>query len=74
VRTFVPGVAGADEAEQAALTAISGEVVDQTLLERFRDWALSSTQAGATNAVVAAVSSSTTFLLMEAARLASHLG
>jgi hypothetical protein len=74
VRTFVPGVAGADEAEQAALTAMSDEAVDQTRLERFRDWALSSLQAGATNAVVAAVSSSTTFLLIEAARLASRLG
>ena len=74
VRKFVPGVAGADEAEQAALTAIGDEVVDQTALERFRDWALSSMEAGVTGAVVAAVSSSTTFLLIEAARLASHLG
>lgn len=74
VRTFVPGVAGADEAEQAALAAIGDGVVDQTALERFRGWVLSAMQAGATAAVVAAVSSSITWLLIEAARLASHLG
>jgi hypothetical protein len=74
VRTFVPGVADADEAEQVALAAIGDGAVDQTALERFRDWALSSMQAGVTGAVVAAVSSSITWLLIEAARLASHLG
>ena len=74
VRAFVPDVAGAGEAEQAALAAVGDGTVDQTALKRFRDWVLSSMQAGANGAVVAAVSSSITWLLIEAARLASHLG
>ena len=74
VRAFAPDIHDADEAEQAALAAVSERAVDQPALKRFRNWVLSSLQTGTTDAVVAAVSSSTTVLLMEAARLASHLG
>jgi len=74
VRTLVPGANGVHEAERAALTAVSTSAVDQTALRRFRDWVLSTLRAGSTSAAVAAVSSATTTLLIEAGHLASHLG
>lgn len=73
VRALVPGASGVHEAERAALTAVSTSGVDQTALRRFRDWVLSTLRAGSTSAAVAAVSSATTTLLIEAGHLASHL-
>ena len=74
VRALVPGANGVHEAERAALTAVSTSAVDQTALRRFRDWVLSTLRAGSTSAAVAAVSSATTTLLIEAGHLASHVG
>lgn len=74
VRALVPDVADADMEEQAALTAIGDSGADRSALERFRNWTVSTVRAGATSAAVAAVSSATTTLLIEAGKLASHLG
>jgi hypothetical protein len=74
VRTFVPDVAeDSHKQEDAALAAITAVSVDEPALRRFRDWAVTTMQTGAGNAVVAAISSSTTFLLIEAGRLAAHM-
>lgn len=74
VRAFAPDYAdeSAKEAE-AAQAAITARGVDVPALERFRDWAVGALRTGASNAVVAAVSSSTTFLIIEAGRLAAHI-
>jgi len=72
VRSLVPDASDAHEAEQAALAAVSERGVDRTALQqRFRDWALSTLRASSTSAAVAAVSSATTTLLIEAGHLAS---
>jgi hypothetical protein len=74
VRTFVPNAAEDSVKQQdAAMTAISAVGVDEPALQRFRDWAVTTAQTGVNNALVAVVSSATTFLLMEAARLAMHM-
>jgi hypothetical protein len=57
-----------------ALAAVSEQHVDRTALQRFKDWTISTVRAGATSASVAVVSSATTTLLIEAGRLANHLG
>jgi hypothetical protein len=74
VRALVPDAPNADQEHQAALAAIGGDMVDRSVLERFRDWAVNTVRAGATSAAVAAVSSVTTTLLIEAGHLASHIG
>jgi hypothetical protein len=73
VRSLVPDASDGHEAERAALVAVSERGVDRTALQRFRDWALSTLRAGSTSAAVAAISSATTTLLIEAGHLASHL-
>jgi hypothetical protein len=74
VRTFVPDATeDSHKQEDAALAAITAVSVDEPALRRFRDWAVTTMQTGANNAVVAAISSSTTFLLIEAGRLAAHM-
>lgn len=74
VRALVPDVADADAQEQAALAAVTDTAIDRSALERFRNWTVSTVRAGATSAAVAAISSATTTLLIEAGHLASHLG
>jgi hypothetical protein len=74
VRALVPDVPDADVEEHAALAAVSDRGVDQSALNRFCAWTVSTVRAGANAAVVAAVSSVTTTLLIEAGKLASHLG
>jgi hypothetical protein len=74
VRALVPGVPDADAEERAALAAVGATGADQSALQRFRDWALSALRAGSTSAAVAAVSSVTTTLLIDAGHLATHLG
>ena len=74
VRALVPDVPDADMEEQAALAAVSDQGVDQSALERFRAWTVNTVRAGTNAAAVAVVSSATTTLLIEAAKLASHLG
>jgi hypothetical protein len=74
VRALVPDVPDADMEEQAALAAVSDQGVDQSALERFRAWTVNTVRTGANAAAVAAVSSATTTLLLEAGKLASHLG
>jgi len=74
VRALVPDTPDADLEEQLALAAISDQGVDKPALQRFHDWTVSTVRAGATAAAVAAVSSATTTLLIEAGHLASHLG
>lgn len=73
VRALVPAAADADAQEKAAIAAVADTSVDKSALQRFRDWAVSTVRAGATNAAVAAISSATTTLLIEAGHLASHL-
>ena len=74
VRALIPGVTDADRAQQTALDAVSARAVDQSAIRRFCDWAVSTAQTGATSASVAAISSATTTLLIEAGHLAAHLG
>jgi hypothetical protein len=74
VRAFVPDAPDAMQAEQDALAAVKDNAVDIPALKRFRDWVLSTLRSGADAAAVAVVSSATTTLLIEAGRLASHLG
>ena len=74
VRTFVPDATeDSHKRQDAALAAITAASVDVPALQRFCDWVVTTIQTGANNAVVAAISSSTTFLLIEASRLAPHL-
>ena len=74
VRKFVPEAAeDSHKQEDAALAAITAVSVDEPALRRFRDWAMTTMRTGANNAVVAAVSSATTFVLIEAGRLATHM-
>lgn len=73
VRQFAPGARDARQQEEAALAAVTSGSVDLPALERFRDWAVTAVKAGASNAVVAAVSSSVTFVLMQAGHMALHL-
>jgi hypothetical protein len=73
VRGAVPDVPDADEQEQAALAAISAGGADEGALRRFGDWATSTVKAGTNGAMVAAVSSSVTYLLTQVAYLAGHL-
>ena len=74
VRLLVPDVADADVEEQAALAAVSDRGVDRSALQRFRAWTVKTVRAGANAAAVAAVSCATTTLLIEAGKLAGHLG
>ena len=74
VRALVPGVPDADVEERAALAAVGATAADPSALQRFRDWALSALRAGSTSAAVAAVSSVTTALPIDAGHLATHLG
>jgi hypothetical protein len=73
VRLAVPGVLDGDEQETTALAAITPGGADQGALRRFGDWATSTVKAGTNGAMVAAVSSSVTYLLTQAAYLAGHL-
>ncbi len=73
VRLATPGVLDADEQERTALDAISAGGADVGALRRFGDWAMSTVKVGANGAMVAAVSSSVTYLLTQAAYLAGHL-
>jgi hypothetical protein len=74
VRALIPEVADADVQEQAAIAAVTDAKVDKSALQLFRDWTVATVRAGATSAAVAAVSSATTTLLIEAGHLASRLG
>ncbi|MGH3292689.1 MAG: hypothetical protein ACRDP7_12855 [Trebonia sp.] len=73
VRGAVPDVLDADEQEQAALAALGTDGADEGALRRFGDWAVSTVKAGTNGAMVAAVSSSVTYLLTQAAYVAGHL-
>jgi len=73
VRALVPDASGVREAEQEALAAAAAGAVNRSVLQRFADWALSTVRVGATAAVVPAVSSATTAMLMESGRLTGHL-
>jgi hypothetical protein len=74
VRTMVPGVTGLDEQEQTALAAATPGSVDRSVLQKFADWVLATVRAGATAALVPAVSAATNEMLTEAGRLTAHLG
>lgn len=73
VRALVPEIGDTDTEEQAALAAVSETEVDRSALERFHNWTVSTVRAGAKRAAVAAVSSATPTLLIEAGHLARHL-
>lgn len=73
VRVAIPGVFDADEQQAAALAGVSASSVDEGALRRFGDWAMSTVKAGTNGAMVAAVTSSVTYLLAQAAYLATHL-
>ena len=73
VRLAAPSVLDAAEQERTALDAVSASGADVGALRRFGDWAMSTVKAGANGAMVAAVSSSVTYLLTQAAYLTGHL-
>lgn len=73
VRVLVPGVSGIDAQQQTALAAARDGAVDMSVLQRFVDWVMSTVRVGATAAVVPAVTSATTALMLEAGRLTGHL-
>jgi hypothetical protein len=73
VRSLVPEANGIDTQRDAALAAARDGAVNRSVLQRFADWALSVVRQGATAAVVPAVASATTAMLMEAGRLTGHL-
>lgn len=74
VRALVPDAPDAGWEQESALAAVSEDHVDRSRLERFKAWAISTVRAGASSAAVAAVSSVTTTLLIQAEHLAHHLG
>jgi hypothetical protein len=69
VRGLVPGAGGIDGELETALAAAADGAVDRSVLRRFADWVVSTVQAGATAAVVPAVSSAATAMMLEAGRL-----
>jgi hypothetical protein len=73
VRAAAPDVPDADQQEKTALDAIGAGGADEGALRRFGDWATSTVKSGTNGAMVAAVSSSVTYLLTQAAYLATHL-
>jgi len=73
VRTLVPGAVGAAEQEQLALAAATPGKVDRSVLRRFADWAVSTVRAGATFALVPAITAATNEMMTEAGRLAGHI-
>jgi len=74
VRSLVPSASGIDGELEQALAAAADGAVNNSVLKRFADWVMSTVKTGATAAVVPAVSSATTAMLLEASRLATgHL-
>jgi hypothetical protein len=62
------------DAQASALASARTGAVDRSAIKRFADWAISTVRAGATAAVVPAVTAATSELMQEAARVAGHLG
>ena len=73
VRALVPDAADIAEQERLAPVAASPGKVDRSMLRRFADWAVSTVRAGATAALVPAVTAATNEMLAEAGRLTGHL-
>lgn len=74
LRALVPDVPDVDAEEQAALAAVGDLSVDRSALERFCAWTVNTVRTGVNAAAVGVVSSATTTLLIEAAKLSGHLG
>lgn len=70
VRAVVPGAVGVNEQERLALAAANPGNLDRSVLRSFGGWAMSTVQAGATAALVTAVTAATKEMLNEAGRLA----
>jgi hypothetical protein len=73
VRLAVPGVGDVGAQQQAALAAAADGAVDRSALQRFVNWVRSTVGAGVNAAIVPAVTSATTALMLEAGRLPGHL-
>ncbi len=73
VRAFAPQAADIDDELAAALAAARDGAVNKSVLQRFGDWALSVINKGTTAAVVPAVTSTVTTMMLEAGRLTGHL-
>lgn len=73
VKALAPDAADVAEQERLALVAASPGKVNRSVLQRFADWAISTVRAGATAALVPAVTAATNEMLAEAGRLAGHL-
>jgi len=73
VRALVPDAVGTDAQQEAALAAARDGAVDRSVLQRFGDWAISVVRQGANAAVIPAVTSTTTEMMLEAGRLTGHL-
>jgi hypothetical protein len=73
VRIFAPQVTDLNAQKAAALAAAQDGAVDKSVLQRFGDWAKSVVMQGVSAAVVPAVSSSVTAMMLEAGRLTGHV-
>jgi hypothetical protein len=73
VRAFVPEATGIETQQQTALAAARDGTVDRPVLQRFGDWVLSAVNQGASAAVIPAVTSAVTAMMLEAGRLTGHL-
>jgi hypothetical protein len=73
VRAHVPQATAADTQLGVALAAARDGAVDKSVLQRFGDWVLSIFNHGATAALVPAVSSTVTAMMLEAGRQTGHL-
>jgi hypothetical protein len=73
VRMSAPQETGLDAEQAAALAAARDGSVDKSVLQRFGDWAIAVVRQGINAALVPAVSSTVTAMMLEAGKLTGHL-
>jgi hypothetical protein len=73
VRMSAPQETGLDAEQAAALAAARDGAVDKSVLQRFGDWAIAVVRQGINAALVPAVSSTVTAMMLEAGKLTGHL-
>lgn len=73
LRAHAPQAPGLEEQLATAMDAARDGAVDESVLERFGSWVVSVFKQGATNALVPAVSSTVTMMMLEAGKLTGHL-
>lgn len=72
VRTAAPQESGLDAWQAAALAAARDGAVDKSALQRFGEWAISIVKQGVNAALVPAVTSTVTTMMLEAGKLTGH--